>query len=256
MTMEDEALEGYRALVTGGSRNLGAVIAHRLAVNGAQLAVTYHESKDEAHALVEQLHSETGKQHVAVCGDLLQAGDARNVVAEAHQRLGGGVDILVNNVGPWTGAPYAELGEAEWDVGIDGNLKSTYVVTQAAIPHMREQGWGRVVNVSAGSAFMLDHSVYALAKQSLLFLTQQLALELGPEITVNAVVPGQIAESVPEMEELEPGAASQLLSRTPGGRFVTRGEVADVIGLLCTPAFDMVTGTSIPMDGGWRLPRS
>jgi NAD(P)-dependent dehydrogenase (short-subunit alcohol dehydrogenase family) len=120
---------------------------------------------------------------------------------------------------------------------------------------MRAVGWGRVVNVSAGSAYIRNHSIYGLAKEALIFLTEELALELGPEITVNAVAPGQIEESAADIAELDPSFVGRAVEHTPIKRLATRREVADMVALLCSPAFDVVTGVTIPMDGGWRLQR-
>jgi len=123
------------------------------------------------------------------------------------------------------------------------------------VPAMRAAGWGRIVLLSAGSAALRNHSIYGLAKQAVEFLTEELALELGPEITVNAVAPGQIAESADDIAEFDAGFVERAIAHTPAGRLVTREEVAELVALLCGPAFDMVTGATLPIDGGWRLPR-
>jgi NAD(P)-dependent dehydrogenase (short-subunit alcohol dehydrogenase family) len=120
---------------------------------------------------------------------------------------------------------------------------------------MRAAGWGRIVNISAVSYALRNHSIYGLAKDALIFLTEELAIELGPEITVNAVAPGQIVESAKDIEEFDPTFVSRAIEATPAGRLVTRREVADVVVALCGPTFAMVTGTTIPVDGGFRLQR-
>lgn len=249
-------LAGRRALVTAGSRNLGAVIAERLAEAGAQVAVTYHSEESDAAALIGSFRKPLKGSHAIVGSDLTSSAAASRAVEEASDRLGGGVDVLVNNFGPWAGGTYADLDASEWQLGMDGNLRSVYLATRAVVPHMRSGGWGRVINISAGSAFVLDHSIYGLAKNAITFLTSQLAIELGPEITVNAIAPGQVDESCADMEAAEPGSVSTMLARTPAGRFVTRREVGDMVTAMCSPLFDTVTGATIPMDGGWRLPRS
>lgn len=167
----------------------------------------------------------------------------------------GQIDILVNNVGPFSMVPFADLDEDEWDRILGANLKAAYVCTQVVIPGIRRSGWGRIVNISAGSAFIRNHSIYTLAKDSLVTLTEQLALELGPEITVNAVAPGQIAESAEGVAEIDPTFVDRAIEHTPLKRLVTRGEVAEVVSLFCDPIFDMVTGVTIPIDGGWRMSR-
>jgi NAD(P)-dependent dehydrogenase (short-subunit alcohol dehydrogenase family) len=115
---------------------------------------------------------------------------------------------------------------------------------------MKAQGWGRVVSISAGSAFVRNHSVYGLAKSALLALTGSLALEFAPQVTVNAVAPGLIDD--PEV----PAWLKEAVEKdTPLHRLVTYQEVADMVCLLCTPEFDTVTGQVILMDGGQTIPR-
>jgi NAD(P)-dependent dehydrogenase (short-subunit alcohol dehydrogenase family) len=176
------------------------------------------------------------------------------VVGGALKALGR-IDILVNNAGPWAGGPFLELAEKDWDFVLDTNVKSVYLATQLVAPGMRAAGWGRVVNLSAGSRYLRNHSVYGLAKDAVAFLTEELACELGPEVTVNAVAPGQIAESAPDIEEFDSSFVPRAIAATPAGRLVTRAEVAEVVCALCSPAFAMVTGATIPIDGGWRFYR-
>lgn len=248
-------LQGKTALVTGSSRNLGAVIAERLASYGATVAVNYHISEEPARALVARLRAETGREHVALPGDMARPDDVRALVEGALDALGGRVDVLVNNAGPFSMTPFVELEEAEWDRILDANLKAAYLASQLVAPGMRQAGWGRIVNIAAGSIVLRNHSVYGLAKSALVVLTEELACELGPEITVNALAPGQIAESGPDIEEIDPGFVARAIAATPAGRLVTRSEVAELVALLCSPAFDMVTGATIPVDGGWRFYR-
>ena len=241
-------LSGRTAFVTGSSRNLGAVIAERLAADGARVAVTYRQSEDEARALVERL---PGDGHVAVGGDLA---DPAPLVAAAVTALGR-VDIFVHNAGPFAMTPFADMGEPEWDTIFDVNVKAAQIAVRALAPAMRAAGWGRIVLLSAGSAYLRNHSIYGLAKQALNFLAEELALELGPEITVNAVAPGQIAESADDIAEFDPSFVERAIAHTPAGRLVTRAEVAELVAALCGPSFDMVTGATLPVDGGWRLQR-
>ncbi len=251
----DAFLEGRTALVTGSSRNLGAVIADRLAARGATVAVTYRASEAPARDLVARLREATGREHVAVSGDLADGAQVRDLVAAARAGLGGHVDVLVHNAGPFSMTPFTELDEAEWDDVWDVNVKAAQLATQLLAPAMRDAGWGRVVLLSAGSAYVRNHSIYGLAKQAIAFLAEELAVELGPEITVNAVAPGQIAESADDIAEHDPDFVARATAYTPAGRLVTRAEVAELVALLCAPAFAMVTGATLPVDGGWRLHR-
>lgn len=251
----DRFLAGRTALVTGSSRNLGASVVERLAMLGATVAVNYHQSGEVAGALVAELRHRTGAEHVAIGGDVSTGDSVRRLVDEATDRLGGRIDVLVNNSGPFSMQPFAELPESEWDRIWDSNVRAAWLATQLVAPDMRAAGWGRIVNLSAGSAYLRNHSIYGLAKNAMIQLTEELAVELGPEITVNAVAPGQIAESAVDIEAFDPTFVPRAIAHTPAGRLVTRAEVAELIGLLCSPALAMVTGTTIPIDGGWRFNR-
>jgi NAD(P)-dependent dehydrogenase (short-subunit alcohol dehydrogenase family) len=246
------ALAGRSALVTGASRNLGAVIAARLAAGGARVAVNYRSSREAAEAVVAAL---PGEGHVALQADVSRPDGARALVEAASSALGGGVDVLVNNAGPFSITPFAELPVEEWDRIWDANVKAAYLTAQLCAPAMRAAGWGRIVNVSAVSYVLRNHSIYGLAKSGLVFLTEELAAELGPEITVNAVAPGQIAESADDIAEFDPTFVERAIAAAPLGRLVTRGEVADLVVALCEPLFAGVTGATIPVDGGFRLLR-
>jgi NAD(P)-dependent dehydrogenase (short-subunit alcohol dehydrogenase family) len=245
-------LAGRSALVTGSSRNLGATIAERLAAHGATVAVSYRESEAPARALAERLD---GAGHLAVQGDLADGGQTRALVREATAGLGGRIDVLVHNAGPFSMTPFAELPDDEWDAVWDVNVNAARIAAAEVAPAMREAGWGRIVLVGAGSMYLRNHSVYGLAKNATAFLAESLALELAPAITVNAIAPGQIAESAEDIAAFDPGFAERATAATPAGRLVTRPEVAELVVQLCSPAFSMVTGATLPVDGGWRLPR-
>jgi NAD(P)-dependent dehydrogenase (short-subunit alcohol dehydrogenase family) len=248
-------LDGKSALVTSGSRNLGATVAERLATAGARVAVNYHSSKEAAAQLVATLKRDTGKEHIALYGDTTTGTGARALAQQALEALGGCVDVLVNNSGPFSMQAYLDLAESEWDRIWDANVKAAYVITRVLAPAMRRAGWGRIVNISAGSAYLRNHSIYGLAKEAVICLSEELALELGPEIHVNCIAPGQIAESADDVSEIDPTFVERSIERTPTKRLVTRPELADMVALLCSPPFDSVTGVTIPMDGGWRFNR-
>ena len=249
-----EALAGKSALITSSSRNLGAQIARSLAEEGATVVVNYHSSAAAAQGLVKDLAASTGRDHVALYGDTSSGEGVRTLVTEALAARGR-IDILVNNSGPFSMDPFAELAEEEWDRVWDSNVKAAYVACQLAVPGMRQAGWGRIVNISAGSAYLRNHSIYSLAKEAMITLTEELALELGPEINVNAVAPGQISESADDIAEFDPTFVARAIDHTPTGRLVSRPEVAAIVVALCTPLFDGVTGVTIPIDGGFRLAR-
>jgi NAD(P)-dependent dehydrogenase (short-subunit alcohol dehydrogenase family) len=255
VTEEATFLDGRTALVTGASRNLGAVIAERLAAQGARVAVNYNESATAANELVEHLRRETGREHVAIQADVARPGSVRDLVASALSAFGGRVDVLVNNAGPFSMTPFTELPEADWQRIWDTNVKAAYLASQLVAPGMRKAAWGRIVNISAVSYALRNHSVYGLAKDALRFLTEELAVELAPEVTVNAVAPGQIVESAADIAEFDPTFVERAIQATPQGRLVTRRDVAEIVCALCGPTFATVTGVTIPVDGGFRLQR-
>ena len=248
-------LAGRRALITGSSRNLGPEIARSLARRGATTVVTYHRSQAAAEELVDTLRRETGLPHAAVPADLSRADAAEAMVDAAEEALGGAVEILVNNHGPFSMTPFATISPEDFAHVMDGNLTVALRAVQRAVPGMRAGGWGRIVNLSAGSIYLRNHSVYGLAKNAMAMFTESLALELGPEITVNAVAPGQIVESTDDIADIDPTFVDRAVARTPAGRLVSRHEVAEIVASLCGPPFDMLNGAVIPVDGGWRLNR-
>lgn len=252
--MTEGPLSGKNALVTGSSRNLGASIATELAGRGVRVAVNYATSPEEAETLVAEMPEVEEGPHVAIQADLADGEQVSALCGQARDRLGP-VDILINNAGPFAMEPFTEMDEAVWDQIWDVNVKAAYLCARELAPGMRESGWGRIVNISAGSAYIRNHSIYTLSKEALITFTEELALELGPEINVNAVAPGQIAESADDIAEFDPDFVDKAISWTPKARLATRPEVAAIVVELCSPMFDMVTGVTIPVDGGWRLNR-
>ena len=249
--MTDQPLTGKVALVTASSRYTGSVIAATLARAGARTAIHYHSSPDKAEALVYKLRAE-GLEISAFGADGRQPGELQRMADEIIQRYGG-ADILVNNLGPYADTPFLKLPEAQWDWILNTNLKAVYVLAQKLAPGMIERGWGRVVNISAASAFIRSHSIYGLAKSALIYLTEALAVELAPNITVNAIAPGQIEDSE-LIDEIDPNYKRILREESPLKRLVTRQEIADVILLLCAGPFGSVTGQTFRLDAGWTLP--
>lgn len=242
-------LEGHTAFVTASSRNLGANIATALAEAGADVVVTYNESRDAALDLIAEFPA---GNHSAVYGDMSHGDGIRAMVDAAVSAAPRAIDILVNNSGPFSMEPFIDLDPSEWDRIWTSNVKAAYLTSKMLVPAMK--GWGRIVNVSAGSAYLRNHSIYTLAKDALITFTESLAVEVAPEVNVNCVAPGQIAESAADMAEIDPSFVERAIAATPLGRLATRDEVARIVTELCGPYFDMVTGTTIPIDGGWRLP--
>jgi NAD(P)-dependent dehydrogenase (short-subunit alcohol dehydrogenase family) len=246
---EDRYLAGKVALVTGSSSGSGVDIARTLAARGARVAVHYRNGRAEADAVVRSIADTGGEAH-AFQADVAQSADVRRLAREVAERLGP-VSVLVNNAGPYGDTPLRRLTEADWDYVVDANVKSVFLASQLVAPGMDTLGWGRIVNIGATSAYVRTHSVYGIAKAALLHLTETLAIELAPAITVNAVVPSQIAS--PRTDKM-PVYKAAAIAGTPLKRLVTQREIADMVALVCSPAFDFVTGRAIILDGGRSLP--
>ena len=235
-------LRGHIALVTGGSRGIGAAVSRALADAGADIAVNYRERADEAKALSERLR-EAGAHVIVVQADVSRADQVAKMVATVKSELGP-IDILVNNAGIASTRGVDDLTETDFDQTIAVNLKSAFLCTQAVLPMMRERQWGRIVNISSGAArgagAIGPH--YNASKAGMEGLTRGYAARLVKEgITVNAVAPSLIET---DMMKGQPN----LLSRIPLGRFGQPEEVAKAVMMLIDNPY--MTGQTVAMSGG------
>jgi NAD(P)-dependent dehydrogenase (short-subunit alcohol dehydrogenase family) len=247
--MDERFLEGKVALVTGASSGAGVDIARELAGAGARVAVHYRSSRPGADEVVAAVRA-TGGEAAAFQADVAVAEDVRRLVGQVEAALGP-VGVLVNNAGPFADTAFRTLDERDWDYVMAANLKSVFLASQRVLPGMERAGWGRIVNLGATSGFVRSHSVYGLAKAALLHLTESLAVEFAPHVTVNAVVPSQIASA---RTDRMPAYKAAAIAATPLKRLVTQAEIARMVALVCSPAFDFVTGRAIVLDGGRSLP--
>jgi len=246
------SLQGKAVLISGGSRNLGEAVARRMASLGARLVINHWHDGDKAEELVRDLVAQ-GHEAAVVEADVSQSEQVASLARKAVEAAGP-IDILIHCAGPFAMTRFVEMAEGEWDGILGVNLKAAYLLTKAVAPSMKQRGWGRIILMAAGSAFIRTHSIYGLAKASVMHLTESLAIELGPEITVNAIAPGQISESAAIMDSFEPGFSERATQAAPLKRLVTRPEVAEMMALICaSPAMQSVTGHTFVMDGGWRL---
>ncbi|MCX6069916.1 MAG: SDR family oxidoreductase [Chloroflexi bacterium] len=254
--MTERPLDNRVALVTGAYRNLGAVTAETLARYGASVIINDLDKPDLAahgQALLERIRAH-GVRAAAITADLSRSSDVKRMCQQALAQFGR-VDIIVNNAGPFNMDPYVSLEESTWDLVLNVNLKAVYMTAKYLAPQMKANGWGRIVNMCAGSAFIRNHNVYTLAKAGVQVITESLALELGPEVTVNAVSPGQIFESLPDIHAFDPTFGERYLARTPAKKLIRRAEVAEMIALFCMPSSGTITGVTIRLDGGAEIPR-
>jgi NAD(P)-dependent dehydrogenase (short-subunit alcohol dehydrogenase family) len=247
--IEQTFLKGKVALVTGASSGSGVDIAQELARCGARVAVHYRHSRDGAAAVVAKIRAAGGEAQTFQA-DVALAEDVRRLVGEVESALAP-VSVLVNNAGPFADTAFRTLTERDWDYVMSANLKSVFLACQRVLPGMEKLGWGRIVNLGATSALVRSHSVYGLAKAALLHMTESMAVEFAPHVTVNAVVPSQIASA---RTDTMPAYKAAAIAATPLERLVTQPEIAKMVALLCSPAFDFVTGRTIIMDGGRSIP--
>jgi NAD(P)-dependent dehydrogenase (short-subunit alcohol dehydrogenase family) len=245
----EEALRGKVCLITGASRTLGATIARAMAVNGAHVAINYHQSATAADALYAEL-SAIGVKSVAIGADVTEPAQVEQLLTATEQQLGP-IDMLVNNVGPYVDTPFLDLPLADFDRILAGNVRATFLLTQAVGRLMKGRGNGNIINIAATDVFHRSHSIYGLAKQGVVHLTEAMALELAPEVRLNAIAPDLIADN----EEMTADFTARSIGGTPMQRLVTRAEVAQLVCLLCTPAFAMMTGQTLVLDGGRAIPR-
>lgn len=246
---EETFLRGKVALVTGASSGAGVDIARELARLGARVAVHYRSSRAGADEVVEAIRA-AGGEAATFQADMAVSDDVRRLVAAVDDRLGP-VSVLVNNAGPFADTAFRTLTERDWDYVMNTNLKSVFLTSQLVLAGMETLGWGRIVNLGATSAFVRSHSVYGLAKAALLHMTESMAVDFAPHVTVNAVVPSQIASA---RTDKMPAYKAAAIAATPLKRLVTQQEIARMVALVCSPAFDFVTGRAIILDGGRSIP--
>jgi 3-oxoacyl-[acyl-carrier protein] reductase len=240
--MKTFRLRGHVALVTGGSRGIGAAIVKALGEAGCAVAVNYRERTAEAVALAKEIVTAGGKA-VAIAADVSKAASVAGMVEGVASELGP-IDILVNNAGIAIVRGVDDLTEADFDQTMLVNLKSAFLCTQAVLPGMRAKKWGRIINISSGAArgagSIGPH--YNASKAGMEGLTRGYAARLVKDgITVNAVAPSLIET---DMMKGQP----QLVSRIPLGRFGQPEEVASAVMLLIDNPY--MTGQTIAMSGG------
>jgi 3-oxoacyl-[acyl-carrier protein] reductase len=240
--MTTDRLRGRTALVTGGSRGIGAAISRALAEAGAAVAINYRERAAEADRLAEALRK-TGVHAITVAADVSQREAVERMVDRLKAEFGT-VDILVNNAGIAITRGVNDLSEADFDTTISVNLKSAFLCTQAVLPLMRAQKWGRIVNISSGAArgagSIGPH--YNASKAGMEGLTRGYAARLVKEgITVNAVAPSLIETDMMKGQH-------HLVGRIPLGRFGRADEVAGAVMMLIDNAY--MTGQTVAMSGG------
>jgi len=240
-------LVGKKALVTGGSRGIGAAIAKTLAAEGAAVAITYEKSKDQADAVVLEIKA-LGRIAVAIQADSADTGAIQASVDKAVAELGG-LDILVNNAGIIRMNDLANMAIEDIQALLDVNVRGPIVTSKAALPHLKEGG--SIITIGSYFADRVPYGVlgiYAATKSALTGFNQGLARELGPKgITANIVQPGSIDT---DMNPANGPFGDPMRQLTALGRFGSGAEIGRAVAYLSSDKARYITGTTLTVDGG------
>jgi len=242
-------LKEKTALVTGGNGGIGLGMARGLAEAGATVAIAGRDKSKNAQAL-----KALGGKTISLEADLRDEQSCRAMVEQAAERLGR-LDILVNNAGTNIRKPPQDYSLEEWKLVLDTNLTSAFVASQTAYPHLKRTGGGKIVNIGSmmsifGASFVAP---YGASKGGIVQLTRALACAWARDnIQVNAVLPGWIDTALTRKARQDiAGLHERVLARTPAGRWGAPEDLSGIAVFLCSPASDFITGTAIPVDGGY-----
>ena len=247
-------LSGRVALVTGGSRGIGAAIAVDLARAGAAVAVNYHRNAAAAEEVRARIE-EAGGRAAIVGADVGSVPEIRRMFDEVEAALGP-VDVLVNNAGIEIRASSLEVTEAEYDRMLDTNLKGAFFCAQRAIAGMKERGWGRVINVSSvHERSPTGYSApYSMSKGGMLMMTRELAFELSRfGVTINNVAPGAVRTDINREVLADPAYEAKVVAKTPARIIGEPEDVSRAVVFLAAEEARFITGASFFVDGGIGL---
>ena len=244
------ALEGQVAVVTGSSRGIGAAIVRELASQGAHVVINYVNNAGPAETLARDVQGNGAPgEAITVQADMTVEEQARGLIEQVWDRFGR-MDILINNAAITRDKTFRKLTSEDWRAVIETNLNSVFYCTHSAIPHLIEQGGGKVINVSSIVALSgnIGQTNYTAAKGGLISFTKSLALELARfQITVNCVAPGFIETDM--LAPVPDNIKEQIIARIPLRRFGKPEEIAKAVRYLCVDGA-YVTGQTISVNGG------
>ena len=243
--------EGKRVIITGGANGIGKATVARFAGRGGDLVLT-DVNGAAAEAAAQQIAGETGATIYPFAADVSVKADDQAAVRFALEKMGG-VDVLVNNAGIYYEDHFEDITEARWDAIMNVDLKGTFLMTQAVVPHFKEQRSGVIVNMAStnGLAGEIYYAHYNAAKGGVVLLTKTLALELGPfNIRVNCVCPGYIVTESTAAMDSDDFVNDYIQRKIPLRRTGKAEEVASVIAFLASDDASFVHGDAILIDGG------
>jgi len=249
--MADGKLSGKTAVITGGSKGLGKAMAQSLGRAGAKLALVARNAT-ELSATAKEL-SASGIAAEPFPADVTKEADVRRIEQAVVQRFGK-VQILINNAGINIRKSVTEFTLDEWRQVVDTSLTAAFLCSRSFVPHMKGQGYGRILNMTSimSHVAIAGRTAYAAAKTGLLGFTRALALELTSEkITVNGISPGPFATELNRPILDNPELNAQFISKIPIGRWGEVKEVGEVALFLCSEEAGFITGTDLLIDGGW-----
>ncbi|USK60529.1 3-oxoacyl-ACP reductase [Peribacillus asahii] len=236
------------AIVTGGSRGIGAAIALELAKNGAKVVINYNRSAGSAEQVIESI-KKIGGEAYAVQADVSNSEESENLVKETINHFGR-LDILINNAGITRDSTFKKLSEEDWRTVIDVNLNSVYNTSSIALPYLLESDAGRIINISSiiGQAGGFGQTNYAAAKAGIIGYTKSLALELAKSsVTVNSICPGFIDTEM--VQEIPENIRENIVAKIPARRFGQPEEIARGVVFLCKDG-GYITGQQLNINGG------
>jgi len=257
------SLKGKVALVTGSTSGIGLGIARALAAEGADLMLNGFGEANEIDGLRAELASTAGVRVRYHSADLSQAAEIEAMVQETQETLGS-LDILVNNAGIQHVAPIDEFPAERWNAVIAVNLTAVFLAMRAAIPAMKQRGWGRIINTASAHGLVASPQkvAYVAAKHGVLGITKVAAVELANAgITVNAICPGWVLTPLVEKQlavraqndgiDIEQAGEAFLAEKQPMREFTTPAQIGALACFLCSDAARTITGAPLSIDGGW-----
>ncbi len=256
-------LDSKAAVVTGSTSGIGRAVAEALAAAGARVIINGIESREDGDRIAAEIADAHGADVRFEPADMSRPEEVEalvNTCVDAHGRI----DVLVNNAGIQYTAPTEEFPREKWDAILAINLSSAFHAAHAALPHMKRQGWGRIINTASahGLVASVQKAAYVSAKHGLVGLTKVIALENADQgVTCNAICPGWVETPLIQQQiqkiaddqglSIEDAKVELVRHKQPSRQFVQPEQIGALAVFLCTDAASQITGTALPVDGGW-----